>query len=153
MGSWNYYIEVKADNETLQRMISEYEQSQIYKKMFFFGKCKDGYGDGYNAGIMSVIDNFLPSSHLIYSFLSSYIICDFYIKTNGIERIFDFTRKSDFIKFMYDAWEDKIDFVYDQLGVIAIDCARYHKVRSKLHRKYYIRIPRPTKRDNENEKL
>ena len=51
---------------------------------------------------------------------------------------------------MYDIWENKIDFVYDQLGVIAIKYKQYHKIRSKLYKKYYTRVPKPTKRYNDN---
>ena len=141
MGSWNYYIEIKTDRITLDRMISEYEKNQTYQEMFYFGKCEYGFNDGYNAGFVSVIDNFLPANHVIYNFLSNYLSCGLYIRTNGIERTYDFTRKSDFIKFMYDVWESKIDFVYDQLGVIVINHKRYHKIRSKLYKKYYIKIP------------
>lgn len=151
MGSWNYYIEIKIDRITLDRMISEYEKNQTYQEMFYFGKCEDGFNDDYNAGFASVIDNFLPANHLIYNFLSNYLSCNLYIRTNGIELTYDFTQKSDFIKFMYDAWESKIDFVYDQLGVIVINLKRYHKIRSKLYKKYYIKIPKRTKSENDIE--
>lgn len=148
MGSWNYYIEIKTDKITLDRMISEYETNQAYQEAFYFGKVEDGFQDGYNAGFASVIDNFLPANHLIYNFLSNYLPCNLYVRTNGIERAYDFTQKSDFIKFMYDSWKSKIDSVYDQLGVIVLNHKRYHKIRSKLYRKYYIKIPKQPKREN-----
>ena len=148
MGSWNYYIEIKTDKITLEHMIFEYEKNQTYQEMFYFGKFEDGFGDDYNAGFVSIIDNFLPANHLIYNFLSNYLPCSLYIRTNGIEFTYDFTKKSDFIKFMYDAWESKIDFAYDQLGVIAINYKRYHKIRNKLYKKYYIKIPRKTKSED-----
>ena len=150
MGSWNYYIEIKIDGQTLNRMISEYKQHQTYQEVFYFGKSEDGCSEGYSAEIISIIDNFLPANHLIYNFLSKYHSYGLCIKTNDIERTFDFIQKSDFIKFMYDIWENKIDFVYDQLGVIAIKYKQYHKIRSKLYKKYYTRVPKPTKRYNDN---
>lgn len=146
MGSWNYYIEIKADKPTLDRMVFEYSQNPTYQEAFHFGTLESSYSDGYNAEFVSIIDDFLPANHLIYNFISHYVSCNLFIKTNGIECIYDFAKKSDFIKFMYDAWESKIDFVYDQLGVIMVKYKRYHKTRNKLYKKYYMRIPNSTKR-------
>ena len=55
MGSWNYYIEIKIDGQTLNRMISEYKQHQTYQEVFYFGKSEDGCSEGYSAEIISII--------------------------------------------------------------------------------------------------
>ncbi len=145
MSSWNYYINLKINEQTFDNMVFEYNQNSAYQAAFHFGKIEGGSSDGYNVGIISVIDNFLPANHLIYNFLSHYISCDLYIKTNGVEHRYDFSKKSDFIKFMYEVWENKIDFVYDQLGVMVINHKQYHKTRNKLYKKYYVRIANPIK--------
>ena len=142
MGSWNYYIEIKTDKSTLDRMIFEYKQNRTYQEVFRFESFEDWCDDGYNAGFEAIIDNFLPTNYLIYNFLSRYISCDLCIKTNGVKRKYDFIKKSEFIKFMYDVWEEKIDYVYDQLGVMVIKNKQYHKTRSKLYKKHYVRIPK-----------
>lgn len=140
MSSWNYYIEVKANEELLNHMILEYNKNSTYKKVFHFGVIQNSCNDSYTVGFVSTIDNFLQANYLIYNFLFNYIAHNLYIKTNGTECIFNFTKKSDFIKFMYDAWESKIDYIYNQLGVIIIDYKQYPKIRNKLYKKYYIKI-------------
>lgn len=137
MGSWNFYIELKADDDTIKDMLYEYTKNTVYQTAFYFGYIENDYNDEYKMIFVSVIDDFLPVNHLIYSFISHYMCDKIYIKTNNIKRIFDFEKKSDFVKFMYDTWEDKIDFVYGNLGVILIDYKKYYKVRNKLYRKYY----------------
>lgn len=142
MGSWNYYIDLKVDKSILEDMIYKYQQNKTYQAAFYFGKKDESFSNNYNAGFMAVIDNFLPTNHLIYNFLSLYASHDLYIRTNRIERIYDFTRKSQFVKFMYDVWEKKIDFAYESLGVIVLDYKQYYKIRNRLYKKYYMRIPR-----------
>jgi len=140
VGSWNYYIEIKTDKSTLDRMALEYKQNQTYQEIFRF-EIFEGCCDGYHAGVEALIDNFLPTNYLIYHFLSCHASCDLCIRTNGIEQKYDFVKKSEFIKFMYDAWEEKIDFVYAQLGVIVIKNKQYYRTRNRLYKKYYVKIP------------
>ena len=141
MGSWNFYIELKANDFIIKNMLREYTENTVYQSSFYFGHIESDYEDEYKMIFVSVIDNFLPVNHLIYNFLSHYMYDKIYIKTNNIKHIFDFEKKSDFVKFMYDTWESKIDFVYDNLGVILINYKKYYKVRNKLYRKYYKKIP------------
>ena len=148
MGAWNYYIEIKADKQILDDMLSSYEQNKAYQTAFNFAKKDGSCLNGYNAGIEAVIDNFLPANHLIYKFLAPYVSCNLCIKTNEIERAYDFTQKADFIKFMYDAWEQNIDSAYERLGTMVVNHKRYYKLRNRLYKKYFIKIPCLT--DNED---
>ena len=141
MGSLDYFIEIRTDSSTLNNMIQEYSRNSIYQSAFFFGKNNDDC-DGMSAGFIVAIDNFLPANHLIYDFLTNYISCDLHIETNGNKRKFDFGKKRDFIKYMYDIWERKIDFAYENFGAIIINHKNYYKQRNKLYRKYYKKIIR-----------
>lgn len=152
MGSWNFYLELKTDTITLNNMIREYNQNSTYQTAFHFGIIEGYCKTGFNTGFSSVIDNFLPENHLIYNFLSHFVSCHSYIKANEIEHMYDFSEKSDFIKFMYDAWETKIDFVYEQLGALVINHKQYYKTRDKLHKKYYKKFA-STAVAEENERL
>ena len=68
-----------------------------------------------------------------------------HIKTNTFERPYDFVNKADFIKFMYDSWENKIDAVYEIFGVMIIGYEKYQTTRRKLYNKHYIYISETTK--------
>ena len=140
MSIWHYYIELKADPVTVENMISVYNDNMEYRDTFVFEAASDENEDGYSAGISSIIDNFLPANYLIYNFLSRFSSCGFSIKTNNIERIYDFVGRADFIKFMYDSWQPQIDFLYSQFGTIVINYKDYSKVRNKLYKKYYKKI-------------
>lgn len=142
MGSWHYYIDIKVDEKTLEEMLSEYEQNQVYQQIFYFGKRETTCEKEYNAGIASVIDNFMPANYLIYRFLSNYGNCNLWIRANDSECAYNFAERKSFMAFLYEAWESKINFAYSQMGVIALNYKNYYKIRNKLYRKYYIRIPR-----------
>ena len=135
MGSWNFFIELKVESTELNVLTNAYINS-IYQKAFYFGISENTY----NVGISSVMDNFLPANHLIYEFLSLIAYKEFSIRTNNIERIFDFKNKADFISFMYNTWEQKIDSTYQQFGVFLMPIDNYYKHRNKLYKKYYQKL-------------
>lgn len=143
MGSCEYYIDLKIDANTLDKMIFEYNGNLIYQTAFSFGALKDIGEDGFNAGFSSVVDNFLPATHLIYGFLLRFITNKSCIRANGIKHLFDFASKADFVMFMYSAWETKIDFTYEHFGVLLLDNRKYYKIRNRLYKKHYKKIPRP----------
>ena len=142
MGSWHYYIDIKVDEKTLNEMILEYEQNQIYRQVFFFGKRENECEKEYNAGIVSLIDNFMPANYLIYDFLSNYRNRNLWIRANDSKCMYSFIDRKSFILFLYEAWERKISFAYSQLGVLILNYNKYYKTRNKLYKKYYIKFPR-----------
>ena len=94
MGIWNFYIDVKCCPEFIDFLEKEYRNNSFYQRCFHFSRLPDGWSQDYSGGISSVIDNFLPANHLIYNFLSSHEYeKNFYIKSNGTERVFDFDFK------------------------------------------------------------
>lgn len=143
MGVWHFYIDLNVDAEVLDAMLSEYRCNNVYKRVFSFCKITDESSfEGYNAGIESVIDNFLPAIYMIFDFLSEYARSGIRLKTNEKIAVFDFDKKSDFLKFMFEAWEEKISSMYENFGVLAVDYKEYYKTRNRLYKKYYVKIPR-----------
>lgn len=142
MGSFNFFINLKLDNDSLAILDDKYKTNSLYQAAFYYGKTLGDKNNGYNAGISSVIDNFIPANRLIYNFLSTIKFgnASIFIKTGGVERTFDFEKQSDFICFMYKVWEQKIISTYKQFGVILLDNNKYCKYRNKLYKKYYKKI-------------
>lgn len=139
MGAWDFFVDIKVTPDDAKRLLQEYNSNKLYQSIFHFGIDSEWLDGEYNAWISSVIDNFLPANHLTFRFLSEIKenTGSFPIKTYKTERLFDFERKSDFINFMYNAWEQRIDLAYRQVGVIILDPKKYDKTRNKLYRKYY----------------
>ena len=138
MGVYNFFIDLKLEERYIDMLKQEYQNSDIYQKAFHFNQLSNDIYTDYNAGISSVLDNFLPSNHLIYKFLCSCNCKKIYIRTNEIERLFDFETKSDFISFMYTSWEKKLDCAYHECGTFMIDVKKYRIVRNRLYKKYYV---------------
>ena len=92
MGTWNFTIDLKINTEDINTLIHEYRKIS-YQQAFHFGVLENSEDDEFKAGISSVIDNFLPSNHLIYNFLSTIDTKErIYIKTREIIKIFDFEK-------------------------------------------------------------
>ncbi len=140
MGVFSFYIDIKADENVLNSLMNIYNANPLFQTAFHFARFTDEYDGKFNAGISSYIDNFLPANHLIYKFLSSVDVKCIYMKTNGIERNFDFPQKSDFISFMYTSWENRLDYAYRQYGTILINVKKYRQSRNKLYWRYYKKI-------------
>lgn len=140
MGSLNFYIEVKADEQVLSNMLQQYNSNQMHQRLFGFGVFETFSEENYHAGFEAYIDDFLPACHLIYGFLSRFASHDLYIRANGIEHLLDFPQKSDFCHFVYKAWEKKIDAAYARFGTLVIDYKQYYKTRNRLYRKHYMKL-------------
>lgn len=141
MGVFDFYINMKVEPDATAILLKEYKSNNIYHETFHFGIIADSVDNEFNAGISSIIDNFLPANILIYAFLSKIKKRnrEILIQTRGHERLFDFCSKPDFIGFMYGVWEDKIDFVYQRYGTIILNPTSYYRIRNKLFNKYYKR--------------
>ena len=137
MSVWEFYLELKTDDSTLDKMMCEYNKNSIYQTAFSFNVVDYDYIGEYKGNFSSVIDNFLPANYLIFNFLKSFVPSNSYIKANDIEHVFNFVKKTDFLKFVFDAWKPHIDYAYEHVGVIMIDVRRYHQIRNKLFWKYY----------------
>mgnify|MGYP000082222549 FL=1 len=142
MGAWDFYVNLKIDASDAYALLAAYKNNALYQNAFHYGIAQNSAADEYNAGITSVIDSFLPANILIFSFITENLNkkSDFQIKTLDIERDFDFEKKVDFINFMYNAWEEKIDAYYKLFGGVLLNHNDYVKARSKLYRKYYIKF-------------
>lgn len=140
MGAFEYYIQIRTDKITAEHMVSEYEKNSLCQRLFSL-KSETDSCDGYNVQLKAVIDNFMPANHLIYNFLSNYQSSGLHIRTNNIEQPYDFVKRADFIKFMYDTWQEKISCAYAQFGVMTINNRKYYKVRNRMYYKYYVKIP------------
>lgn len=142
MGSLDFFINIKIESGDANMLLQEYKRNALYQSAFHYGIIEEWLHSEFNAGISSVIDNFLPANILIYRFLSQLQDTKdgFQIETLEIQRPFDFENKSDFVNFMYNIWEEKIDLAYQQFGVIVIDHKQYYKIRNKLYKKYYIKF-------------
>ena len=142
MGIWDFFIDLKIELNDATTLLDEYENSNLYRNIFHYGIIADEAKSEYIAGISSIIENFLPANNLIYSFLSQgkKRNGNFYIRTGGIERLFDFEKKSEFINFMYNTWETNIDIAYKNVGVIIINQNQHLKIRNKLYKKYHTKL-------------
>lgn len=140
MGALDFYIDIKADESALNSLMNIYNSNPLFQTAFNFARFTNEYDIKFNAGISSVIDNFLPANHLIYKFLSLVNVKCIYIKTNGIEHNFDFPQKSDFISFMYCSWESRLDDAYRQYGTVLINVKKYRQSRNKLYWRYYKKV-------------
>ena len=137
MGVFDFIIDIKTEEEIICFFNKEYGRNSLYQRAFYFNSFADNEDTKFNAGISSVLDNFLPANHLIYNFLSSAESKQIYIRTNGDERVFDFNCKSDFISYMYARWEKRLDAQYKQFGTILLDVKKHRQIRDKLYTKYY----------------
>lgn len=133
MGVFNFYINIKCSKNDSSLLLSEYQKNSIYCQTFAFNSFTNS---GFDAGIEAILDNFLPTNYLIYSFLSK-ANDDIVISTNGFDHLFDFKIRSEFINFMCNAWEDRLEYLYCNFGTLLIDMKKYHKSRNKLFSKYY----------------
>ena len=142
MGIWHCYISIKTNDTALDHLAMKINSNPSYKKAFHFGICKDKEfaEDDFLGGFSFVFDNFLITNYLIYDLLFGLKTDDLWIKTNGIKRKFDFSSKADFIKFMFEAWEKQIDYIYNQFGVMVVSNNEYIKTRNKLHGKFYVKF-------------
>lgn len=142
MGAYDFFINIKTEKDNAYSLLQDYNNNEIFQAAFHCGIPNQWVENGYNVGISAVIDSFLPANLLIFKFLSAYNRkeTNFYVKTRGVERIFDFEKQIDFLNFMYSVWEDKIDVYYKQMGGILLSHKNYYRTRNKLFKKYYIKL-------------
>lgn len=93
MGSWNFYIDLKVDSDDANALLQEYISSDLFQSAFSYAMFPEWMDRNFNVGISGVIDNFLPTNNLIYKFLSKFKKGSLYIRTNGVERFYDFEKK------------------------------------------------------------
>lgn len=139
MGALNYYIKIAGDEQCLNTIAAEYAQNTVWREMFGLTVCENEDGK-HTLEIEALIDNFLPTNHMLFSFLSRWAACDLYIVDDCEEYLFGTMSKTDFMQYMYRRWESKIDFAYSQFGTMIVKYRHYHKNRRKLYAKYYIKI-------------
>lgn len=139
MGACDFYISLKIEEDAANQLLKTYSRNELYKSAFYYGIAVEQVENKYIAGISSVIDSFLPACSLIFQFLLTGIGENphFYVKTRDVEQLFDFEKKADFINFMYNAWEEKIDMYYMRMGGLLLDQRNYYEARRKLFKKYY----------------
>jgi len=142
LGVWDFHINLKIGTNDANSLLKVYNSNELYQSAFHYGIVVEWLENEYNVGISSVIDSFLPANSLIFQFLStsSGEHPNYYIKTRDVERSFNFDRKADFINFMYNVWEDKIDAYYKQMGGLLLDHRNYYKIRNRLFKKYYKKL-------------
>ena len=139
MGSLNYYIKIAGDSQALAQIAAEYTHNKTYQETFGLMMCEEGNGE-FTLGIEALIDNFLPTNHMLFSLFSRYAIYDLYIVDDQGKQKIGAMSKTDFIQYMYCKWENRIDLVYAQFGTMVIKYKRYHRNRKKLYPKYYVKI-------------
>jgi len=142
LGTYEFFINIKTGKDDASSLLQDYNNNEVYQAAFHCGILDQWVENGYNVGISAVIDSFLPVNLLIFKLLSAHNREDtvFYIKTRGIERIFDFEKQIDFFNFMYNVWEDKINVYYKQMGGILLSHKNYCRTRNKLFKKYYMKL-------------
>lgn len=118
-------------------LLEVYRNNALYQSAFHFGIAPKWAEDDCNVGISSVIDSFIPANILIFEFITENIDkkTNIHIKTLDIERAFDFEKKVDFINFMYNAWEEKINAYYKLTEAMLLNQNDY-KVKNMLYGKY-----------------
>ena len=136
MGVFPFSINIKADKNDLNLLLSEYAKNDIFRRAFSFSFLDNG---DFDAGIEAVFDNFLPTNYLIFIFLSN-AHGSIVIYTNGFEHLFNFDDRSEFINYMCNAWDKRLEYVYCNFGTLLLDTKKYHRSRNKLYSKYYKKL-------------
>ena len=137
MGVMNYYLSFAID-KSKQKEIEKIYSNQ-YSDFFNFGIKEGTIQEKATVYIESCFENFLVSNYKIFDFIEQIKRKneDFFFTTNEIKQSWHFVTKSDFLNFMYQKWEKKLDRFYCQYGTLVIPPKKYWKTHRKLFKKYY----------------
>lgn len=139
MGVETFYIGVIVDKDSAESLKKTYKEHSIYSDVFNCANLKVLSENKILVGMESVIENFMMANSLIFELLNKFSnhSKSFDIITLNAEKHWDFQSRRDFMIFMYDVWERKIEHLYEQYGTIVISPKRYWKTRSRLYKNYY----------------
>jgi hypothetical protein len=136
MGIFEFYINVKMQNQNMQMTESVIQSDHIYKDYINY------YIDAESSELclQAAIVCFFPTCEIIYD------LCCKINKVNPIvtvtsrkiSRPFDFTDSSDFLCWMHRTWKERLEGFNKEWGAFLVNREGYYKSRRKLNKKYYI---------------
>ena len=139
MGIESFYVKIRVDKKLLIEFKKIFFQKDYYGKCLAYHLVEEEVINYIN--LTASIVNFLPAVMIIHEICEKLNLKEEnIIEVNAISQNYKFKNTSEFMLFLYQSYERKIQGFNKEFGAFIIKPGKYYKTRSRLRKKYYTKI-------------